>query len=132
MKATIDQGKNRNAIDHDRNKETIHSLNAVVSHKGKLEEVINLRLFMGRSRNAQTVYASVWISGKNYFFASGTGKASGGGYCKRSASASEAFKSAGITFDSPVSGRGMSVVRDAIEATVRALGYRGQLLIVEN
>lgn len=131
MKATIDQSEKRNAINYGGDKELIRSLNAVVSHKGKLKEVVTLRFYMGRSRNAQTVYASVWVSGK-CFYASGTGKASGWGYCKRSASASEAFKSAGITFDSPVGGRGMSVVHEAIGETVRALGYRGQLLIVEN
>ena len=124
-----------NARNYGGDKETFRALSAVVSSNGKLQEVVTLRLYCGRTRCAQTVIASVWVKGRTStgsIWKSGTGKAGGYGYCKSSAASSEAFKSAGITFDSPIDGRGMSVVREAIEATARAMGFRGQLLIVEH
>ena len=129
-KATVSNARNYGG-----DKETVRTLSAVVSSKGKLQEVVTLRIYSGRARYAQTVLVSVWVMGRTstgYVSKGGTGKASGYGYCKSSAAAAEAFESAGITFDSPVEGRGMSVVRQAIEARVRAMGFRGHLLIVEN
>ena len=132
MKAIMNLNEtSSNARNWGGDKEMIKALSAVVMTKGTLREVVTLRLYMGRSKNAETVLASVWVIG-NGTHKGGTGNAGGWGYCKRSAAASQAFRSAGIAFDEPVDGRGMSVVREAMEATVRAMGYRGQVLIVEN
>ena len=136
MKAFMDRETTvSNAHNYSGEKETIRTLCAVVSSKGKLQEVVTLRIYSGRARYAQTILASVWVMGRTstgYISKGGTGKADGYGYCKSSAAAAEAFESAGITFDESIDGRGMSVVHQAIEATVRAMGFRGQLIVVEN
>jgi len=55
---------------------------------------------------------------------SGYGKATGGGYCKYSASFESACNAAGITFSDSVHGAGMSVVEDAMTAIGSSAGFR--------
>ena len=62
---------------------------------------------------ASTVYAACWIHSMS---ASGTGKAGGYGYHKGSAAAAEAMYNAGLRFSEPISGRGESLIIEAIEA----------------
>lgn len=107
--------------------------------KGEFFTPVTVRAWMGRSRNASTVYASIWISApdKNIYCA-GHGSAGGYGYHKESAAIQEAITSAGIELTGDVYGRndekknkradiggvGDSAVRAAIDAIARAAGYR--------
>lgn len=50
---------------------------------------------MGRSRNASTVYASIWVHANGHYLA-GHGNAGGYGYHKESAAFQDAITSAGI------------------------------------
>lgn len=110
----------------------------------QFNELVDLRLYMSKSNSASQVYASVWISGKD-FYTSGYGVAGGYGYCKRSAAADNALRSAGIQlFGTPegcgapelsrkasIHGVGESAIREAITAIGEALGYdRGSLYLV--
>lgn len=110
----------------------------------KFNEPVDLRLYMGRSSGASTVYATLWVHGTD-FYASGSGKASGYGYCKRSAAADSAIRAAGIELfgavyssESPdfeksvrIDGVGESAMQEAIYAIGEALGYdRSNLYLV--
>ena len=116
-----------NAINYGDKKELIKTFNVVTD---ELKEIITVRCYMGRSANASTVYASVWIN-TSEVHTSGKGKAAGGGYHKESAAVAEAIKSAGITLDTDISGVGDGAICDALEAIARALGF-SNVLIVEN
>jgi hypothetical protein len=107
------------------NKEQVEFWAVVALKDGKLEQPITARCWMGRSRNASTVYASVWCSnrdgnGRSY---SGHGSAGGYGYHKVSAAIGSAIRGAGIQLSRDISGVGESAIRDAFEAIARALGY---------
>lgn len=113
-------------------KETVSSCNvvAVVAVvKGRPVDVITCRIYMGLSRNSSTVYATVWLHGKEYH-ASGSGQAGGYGYNKESAAVDTALSMAGVKLSRSIHGTGET--REALEATARALGYRGQLLTITN
>lgn len=109
-------------------------------------ELVDLRLYMGKSRSSSQVYASIWVHGKD-FYTTGYGVAGGYGYCKRSASADNALRSAGIElFGTPsgcgaaeltrkasIHGVGESAIREALYAVGEALGYdRAYLHLVAN
>lgn len=121
------------------NRELIRHWRVVAYSNGKFELPVSVRVSMGRSRNASTVYADIYISdskGNRYF--AGSGNAGGYGYCKESASIQEAISNAGITlYGTPYSGQkpdykkqayiggvGETAIRHALEAIARACGYR--------
>ena len=126
MKATI--GKQvSNAINYGDKKELIKTFNVVTDG---LKEVIKARCYMGRSANASTVYASVWIN-TSEVHTSGKGKAGGYGYHKESAAIAAAIESAGISLDTDISGVGDGAIKEALSAIANALGFE-RVLIVEN
>ena len=110
-------------------KETVNSYNVVAVVKGRPVDVITCRIYMGRGRNSSTVYATVWLHGKEYH-GSGSGQAGGYGYNKESAAVDTALCMAGVKLSRSIHGTGET--REALEATARALGYRGQLLTITN
>ena len=95
---------------------------------GQIIELASLKDWMGRSSSASRRYASIWIHAPG-FYASGTGWAGGGGYCKRSAAAGSAIKSAGIVLESSINGVGESAMRDALLAIGAHLGYENCAVI---
>lgn len=112
----------------DGEKEQTRAWAIVARHKGKWVQPITVRCWMGRSRNASTVYASVWASGPGRWYA-GHGTAGGYGYCRHSAAVGAAFDSAGIKLARSISGVGESAVEEALCATARALGYRSFTIV---
>lgn len=108
----------------------------MIDGKPDFREIVDLRLYMGRSSSASQVYASVWVHSAD-FYTTGHGVAGGYGYCKRSASADSALKSAGIelfgtpygsqepdfTKSASIHGVGESAIREALMAIGEALGY---------
>jgi hypothetical protein len=91
----------------------------------KIDAVITIRCYMGRSRNASTVYASLWARSRDgEIHLAGHGSASGYGYHKESAAVNDAFRSAGVTMAAAFDGCGDSTMRIAIEALARKLGWR--------
>ena len=98
--------------------------------------LLELRIYMGRSKSASTVYASLWVHGDRW--TAGSGSASGYGYCKYSAAAQGAIDSAGVklygtaynsqgevNFDRPcdIGGVGETAIKTALLAIGQALGY---------
>lgn len=138
------------------NKEMIDCWNVVGKYKGKIVNVATCRAYMGRSRNASVVYASIWVwtdphlseDGERVYFStstSGTGSAGGWGYHKLSAAVGDAISSAGIELYGDVYGRedkktrayiggvGDSAIHDALLAIGRAvLGGRAKLTVIHN
>lgn len=85
---------------------------------------VQVRVWMGRSRSASTVYASVWAHSKDgKIYLSGRGSAGGYGYHKESAAIKGAMESAGVTFDRHWGGGGESAIREAMHALAKRLGW---------
>lgn len=129
MKAKLGN-ENSNAINYGDKKGLVNSWNVIVNSDDGLKNIITVRCYMGRSTNASTVYASIWVHSTDHQ-TSGTGKAGGYGYHKESAAIAEAIESAGITLDTGISGVGDCAIREALKAIARALGF-SNVLIVEN
>ena len=118
-----DNGKNFDS------KETIATRQLIAFKDGEFKVLVTARWYMGRSSSASTVYCSVWITGHalpeftDWTGCAGNGSAGGGGYCKQSAAFYEAISKAGIKVDTEISGRGMSVVDDFLEALALNAGF---------
>lgn len=103
---------------------------------------VDVAVYMGRSRNAETVKASIWVNlsdkkkpnGWEYRYTSGTGQAGGWGYDKESAAVGDAIRSAGIElYGCPYASQGKvdmkrkaridGVGSSAIEKAILAIGY---------
>ena len=123
---TLDTYAGRN---YGNEKELCGTYNIMAIYKGRMVTAVTCRIYMGRSRSASTVYATVWLHGKEYQ-GSGSGQAGGYGYHKESAAVDIALCMAGVTLSRSVSGTGET--ESALEATARALGYRGQLVTITN
>jgi len=95
MKAIITK-QVQNARNYNVEKEIVNAWSVIGIKDGKPHEFVSCRCYMGRSRSASVVYASVWVHGVNNLYTSGRGSAGGGGYHKESAAVGEAITSAGI------------------------------------
>jgi hypothetical protein len=84
-----------NGYNYSRDKETVSAHTALAKIRGELREIVTIRAYMGRSRSASTVYASIWVNAGEVY-TSGKGSASGWGYHKESAAIQEAITSAGF------------------------------------
>ncbi len=119
-----------NAINLGDKKEVINSRVLIAFKDNKFIELITARWYMGRSSSSMLVQCSVWFhsavmekSHAQWTDCSGRGKAGGGGYCKQSAAFADAMRNAGIKCDADISGRGMSVVDDAMLALGKQQGF---------
>lgn len=137
----------KHAINYAGDKEVTDSWELVTLHKGGLRSAVSVRCYMGHSRTASTVYASVWIKCADGTWCSGRGSAGGYGYCKRSAAIREALRAAGVTmFGYPygrnetdpidmkkpfhMDGTGLSALDRILVSVARAAGYRGKMILV--
>ena len=104
-------------------KETIKTMNLIcfdLVGDADFTELVSVRWYMGRSRSAQTVLCTIWVSGRTVC-GSGSGRAGGYGYCKISAAFSDACDKLGIDINRPISGCGREPVRRAIDAIAEAV-----------
>lgn len=91
----------------------------------RISPVITVHCWMGRSRNASTVYCSIWAHSRDgEIRLAGSGKAGGYGYHKKSAALDEAMQNAGVTLARHFNGCGDRAMDVAIEALARKLGWR--------
>ena len=133
MKATLPDESVFNGRNYCGDKELIHTLNAVCLHVSsgapELRTVVTVRVHGTKARN----YVSIWVnaSERNGHSYCGHGWAGGYGYHRPSAALQVALKSAGITLDADIDGRGESAMRDAVRAICAALGYT-TVHLVEN
>jgi hypothetical protein len=136
-------GERQNGKNLAGDKETLDRYVVVAVKGGKFFEPVTLKIYSGRSRNASTVYASIWIHSED-FYTSGRGSAGGYGYHKTSEAVQGAIESAGIQlFGSPYSnsakidlekpcgigGVGDSAILQALSAIAESLGF-DQFIIV--
>lgn len=95
-----------------------------------MKPVIIARLYSVPSKTyGNTLHACVWINSptrknRHSYSLSGGGKASGCGYHKASAALEAALNDAQVTFDKDIGGVGESAMREALAATVLAMGYK--------
>lgn len=147
MKAKLPADRVENGRMMDGEKEQTDFINVVVlrDKAPRLRNVVTVRCWMGRSRNAHTVYCSIWVRATNGKWYAGHGNAGGYGYHRTSAALQQAINSAGIKlYGSPynrsdeapdyskrafIDGVGESAMREALEAITRAAGYRGEILM---
>jgi hypothetical protein len=120
-----------NGKNHGNKKELVSAYSIVGIRNGQLKELVTCRAYMGRSRSASTVYASVWIKMPDGF-ASGHGDAGGYGYHKESAAIAYAIQSAGIDLSEDIAGRGDSAIREALLALGKLAGGKGELLLIQH
>jgi hypothetical protein len=130
-------------------KELVSSWHIIAAYKGELCEAVTVRCYMGRSREASVMYASVWIRCTDGTWHSGRGSAGGYGYCKQSSAIGKAFVNAGVDlYGSPygrysgepvdmkkrfwMDGTGTSSMGEILGAIARAAGYRGSMTLVSN
>jgi hypothetical protein len=113
-----------NARNMGEKRETIAAWTLVgVDSDGRPVELAAARWYMSRSGDgARPVYCSLWVNDRACD-TSGHGRATGGGYCKRSAALGAAMESAGLTLGQDIDGRGESASRKAMEALGRSLGH---------
>ena len=101
--------------------------------------IVTARVWTDRSRNASTVYASLWVMvGDDP--TSGHGSAGGGGYHKNSAALCEAVQSAGIKLQHTrpdrrgerayINGVGDRAMEHALLAIARAAGCRSKHILL--
>jgi len=129
MKTTFKNLSMSNAKNLGIEKETIEEYNAVVISRGKIVNPITVRWYMSRSKSAQRVCCSIWVRSEPMFVSGHGADHGGGGYCKLSTAFAEACENAGIeTIET--GGRGMSVVREALESICEALGYTGKVKVI--
>lgn len=99
MKAVITK-QVQNARNLSDEKETVSKFVVLGKINGEIREIVDARVYMSRSRNASTVYASIWVHGRDKFgaeiYTTGRGEAGGYGYHKESAAVGSAITSAGI------------------------------------
>ena len=95
-----------------------------------MRSIATLRIFGGRNRGSSRRIASFWLSVPARFspdhvavYAHASGIASGGGYCRQSAAASDAMTNAGLSFNVGLHGAGMSSIDSALEAIARFYGF---------
>ena len=138
MKAIFDQQKHLdNARNMNGEKELVQRI-VVVDDAGSKRQIVDCRLYMGRSRNASAVYCSIWANGhinNEQVWITGHGKAGGYGYHKPSAAMQNAITAAGFTLTDdngdimPINGRGDEAMYDAAVAIAAALGFNDVILI---
>ena len=138
MKAIFNQQKHLdNAKNMNGEKELVQHI-VGVDDAGSKRQIVDCRLYIGRSRNAATVYCSIWANGyinNEQAWITGHGKAGGYGYHKPSAAMQNAIAAAGFTLTDdngdivPIDGRGDDSMRDAAIAIAAALGYSDVILI---
>lgn len=135
-----------NAVNMCGEKETVATYNLVTVHKSKPVDAVCVRVYMGRSRNASAVYASIWVKCADGEWTSGRGSAGGYGYHKESQAIANALANAGIElFGDPYmrdesrnkdrlffGGTGSSGYETIFSAVAKAAGYRGKKLLVSN
>lgn len=120
MEATIPTKVITNGRNHSREKEIVAAY-ILISGNQELGRAV---CYMGKSRVASVVYASVWVRVKALGDTiSGRGHAGGYGYHKASAAIGSAIESAGITLSEDINGRGQSAIREAMLAIGLALGF---------
>lgn len=83
-----------NGYNYSGSKELVGAYSVMGKVNGQLIEVVSARAYMGKSKQASTVYASIWVCAGVY--TSGRGSAGGYGYHKESAAFQDAISSAGI------------------------------------
>lgn len=111
---------------HRKENNFLHSFKLMAIYKNELVEVADLRTYATNANH----YACLWIhSSKNNFYSSGSGFAGGYGYHRESASAFEAFDSAGVKFDYHWGGSGDSSINKSLMALGKKLGYRKLYII---
>ena len=134
MKATLPATDATNGKNYGGEKETVSTYKLVtVETDGNVDTElvvpVEARAYMGRSKDASVVYATVWVSGNGRYM-SGSGRAGGWGYHKESAAIGAAIESAGITLSESIDGVGEGAIRAALNAIADVMGYTGPRRIV--
>ena len=144
LKATLPKTETDNGRNRSQEKELVSYWKVIAYSKGEFHEPIDCRCWMGRSKQASTVYCSIWIRDRrNGRWYAGNGSAGGYGYHKESAAIGDAIDSAGVQLTGSVSKRngeakgpahihgvGESAIKAALEAIARALGFRKYTIVI--
>lgn len=117
--ATFLDGDHDTGVNRGGEKEMASAYSVISLDGGEMRETVTARSYTGRSRGASTMWATVWIAGRDGW-RSGSGSAGGYGYHKESAAIQAALIAAGVQLSEAVGGRGDGALRDALLATAEA------------
>ena len=137
MKVTEFNKQKEPMIGKIRDKELIHALHVInldgeKSNYKNYPELIDCRLYMGRSSSSSVIHCAIWIRLPDGWIV-GKGNAGGYGDHKGSAAVAEALHVAGFRFDEGISGVGNEAVKDALLAVCEHFGYdKERLYIVDS
>lgn len=137
MKVTEFNNQEEPHIGKVRDKELVHGFHVINLDGDKndyknLPELIDCRLYMGRSSSSSIVYCVIWIRIGGVWITC-KGQAGGYGYHKGSAAVGDALHNAGFRFDEGISGVGNQAIKDALIAVCEYFGYNTErLYIVES
>jgi len=125
-----------NGLNMSRDKETASSY--VIIDKKTEQEIVNCRVYIGRSKSSSTVYASLWVyvgdkkrpTEWHYGNISGHGSAGGWGYDKESKAIEQAINSAGIElYGTPYTNRDVKTVDFKKQAWIGGTGCHEAALL---
>ena len=123
--AALHPGEYRNAKGQANNQERLQTW-ALRPHSDPEQTLAEFATYISRSGDgASPVHCSIWLHTQTEY-RSGQGKASGYGYCKTSAAIGAALESAGIELLSSCRGSGEHAAKIAVEAAIRAMGFKGR------
>lgn len=130
MKATITDRKPKFTTSHRKEKAGLHKCYAMLIPSrvapSEAYAVVEMRIYWPGDT---TVYACLWVgSYATEFYASGSGKAGGHGYCKISGAAHDAIHNAGFDLSESIHGHGTSAIREALRAIAEAVGHPEAML----
>lgn len=113
-------------ISHRKEKHFTRQVAAIAILPDKVVEAVTLRNYSTDARS----YACLWCHGNNIWI-NGSGTAGGYGYHRRSAASAAAIAAAGIELSEDVSGRGDTLVSEAVAAIAQALYPDARVHLVE-
>jgi len=108
---------------HRKEKHGLHSAYLAINKKGSV--IAELRTYWPDT----VCYACIWIHGDK-FYANGSDRAGGGGYCKESAACGGAISNAGIDLEHNIHGVGQNAVVDGMEAIGRHIAGKEFLTVI--
>ena len=128
-------GSNLKNCGHIRDKKEIISGYKIIDSSkpgeyGDSHELIDCRLYMGRSNQASVVYCIIWVHcpDKGLYF-SGSGQAGGYGYDRQSGAVADAIDNTGITLSKSINGAGSEAIRAALQAIAKQIGVKKPILV---
>ena len=138
IKANIETMREGKGVGKIRDKELMHAYRVIdadapTDKNGYVDTYVDARIYCGRSRSAEMVYAIIWASGRDSkgesVYGRGVGSAGGWGRDKASVALGEAISNAGIELSTRINGVGETAIVEAVKGIASALGASRPIVV---